>query len=327
MKPAFMRVSPVHIHGVQADRLMMVLRTRGCEYARDHDGGCTVCGFINHARQDITEQDILRQFEHALECLTVYDDVKEIDILTLGSFLNDREISPELRQRICSRVRRLQGIRRVSIESRSEYLTRDKLLSCKHLLNRKTILEFGIGLESANDDIRNRVIKKGLSREDFEQVVTIVKETGCDLLVYLLVKPQGLTEAQAIDDAVGSAEYVYGVAAKYGVRARIAYEPVFICENTPLEMFFLNGDYHLVNLWSVVDIIRRSHHLGEIFVGLSDENLSFERMPSSCPKCTKLILDEIEHFNRTQDIAGLEQLDCDCKASYESQVRKENVVC
>ena len=42
-------MSPVSIDGEPSKRLMIVLRTKGCEYAKRTGGGCTVCGFMEHA--------------------------------------------------------------------------------------------------------------------------------------------------------------------------------------------------------------------------------------------------------------------------------------
>ena len=175
------------------------------------------------------------------------------------------------------------------------------------------ILELGIGLESANDHVRNNIINKDLSKKNFERAVRTVKNANCDLLVYLLIKPPLLSEEQAINDAIDSAKYVFDIANKYSVNVRVAYEPVFVCKNTPLEKLFLNGGYSLVRLWSVIEVVKSTYHLGSVFVGLSDENLSFDRMPGSCKKCYKMLVKEIERFNKTQDASVLDSLDCECR--------------
>lgn len=320
MKPAYLRVSPVNINGSESFRLMIVLKTKGCEYARNNGGGCTVCGFLNHASQDMDESAVLEQLDHTLET-TRLTGVEEIDLLTLGSFLNDNEVSQDTRWKLLKKISQLKGIRRVSFESRAEYVILEKLLESRRILG-DTILEFGIGLESSDDYIRNKVIKKGLSEKMFKKVAAIVKEAGCNLLTYLLIKPPGISEKKAIEDAISSAAYVFETASQYGLTARVAFEPVFVCENTPLEDLYLNSKYRLVNLWSVVEVIKKVHHYGNIFVGLSDENLSYDRKPSSCSKCSAAIIDEIERFNRTQDVSRLEKLHCQCKEQYQYELEK-----
>jgi radical SAM enzyme (TIGR01210 family) len=322
IEPAYWRVSPVNIDGLEANRLMVVLKTQGCEYARK-TGGCTVCGFLNHADENIGEVEIIAQLDYILDTVDFQrEEVKEIDLLTLGSFYNDNEVSAHARQALIQRIARLEGVKKVSIESRAEYITAEKLKQTKALVNGK-IIDLGIGLESADDHIRNKVIKKGLTRESFENTVGKLKDTGCNLLVYLLIKPPALTEKDAIEDAVESVKYVFATAREYGVNARVAFEPVFICQNTHLETLFLTDQYRLVNLWSVVEIIIRSHHYGHLFIGLSDENLSMDRMPNSCHKCYNTIVAEIETFNKTQDISALRQLECECKREYLHKLEKE----
>jgi radical SAM enzyme (TIGR01210 family) len=124
---------------------------------------------------------------------------------------------------------------------------------------------------------------------------------------------------------VESAAYVFRTAKKYDVPARVAFEPVFVCENTYLEELYLQARYRLLNLWSVVEVIVKAHEYGCIFVGLSDENLSLERMPHSCPKCSEAILYEIERFNKTQEISGLTKLDCQCKYQYLEKKEKGEI--
>lgn len=318
MQPAFFRISPVNVYGKGANRLMIVLTTRGCEYAHNNDGGCTVCGFMNHAREDITDGEIVGQLDFAVDNLDL-DGVKEVDLLTLGSFLNDREVSPETRTHLLGKLADMPEVEVVSIESRAEYVSVEKLNRVRELLGGKMV-DFGIGLESADDHVRNKIINKGLSKKAFERVVKQVKEAGCSLLVYLLIKPPSLSETEAIEDAVKSVDYVFETARRFDVRARVAFEPVFICENTYLETLFRDAKYRLVNLWSVVQIVKRVHGQGTVFIGLSDENLSRDRLPSSCDKCNGSIIRALEHYNFSQDISGLEALDCDCKGEYEKSL-------
>ena len=85
---------------------------------------------------------------------------------------------------------------------------------------------------------------------------------------------------------------------------------------------FQENKYKLANLWSIVEVIKQTHHLGTIFVGLSDENLSNERMPYGCSHCSEKIADAIETFNRTQKVSPLLDLDCECKKDYENQLQE-----
>jgi radical SAM enzyme (TIGR01210 family) len=323
IKPAYSRVSPVNIEGTGTNRLMVVLKTKGCEYARK-TGGCTVCGFLNHAEPDITGEEILGQLDFVLASVDL-KNIGEIDILTLGSFFNDTEVEMPVRLAIMDRLSKIRHLQRVSVESRAEYVTIEKIKTLKQALGKGKILEFAIGLESADDYLRNTVIKKGLSKKSFEKTIAKVKEAGANFLTYLLVKPPQVSEKQAVADAVKSAAYVFTTAKKHGVSARVAFEPVFICENTHLEKLYLQSKYRLLNLWSVVEVIKNAYKYGCLFIGLSDENLSMERMPYSCPQCSEKIVHEIEKFNKTRDISRIMALDCHCKRQYLEKIEKGEI--
>lgn len=56
---------------------------------------------------------------------------------------------------------------------------------------------------------------------------------------------------------------------------------------------------------------------------MSDENLSYDRMPFSCLKCNKKIIEGIELFNKTQDVSTISELDCECKINYQNMLEQE----
>ena len=48
---------------------VIVLSTLGCSWGRA--GGCTMCGYIyDSTRKELTKEEIIAQFEHALEGLS-----------------------------------------------------------------------------------------------------------------------------------------------------------------------------------------------------------------------------------------------------------------
>ena len=316
MKPLHVGITSTNIDGIEAKRCMIILRTRGCRYARK-TGGCTVCGFFRQAEKNITQDDMIQQLK-VLDAANV-DGIKQVDLLTCGSFYDEKEIEAKVREHALHRISKLKNILKVTTETRAEYLTIDKLRKDKEILGEK-VLEIAIGLESANDYIRNKLIKKGLSRKNFERAVAIIGKAKAALMCYVLIKPPGESEREAIEDAVRTAEYAFRVGRKYGVPTKVALEPVFVCANTPLETVYKNGEYKILNLWSVVEVIIKIHPLGSIFIGLDDENLSRGRMPKGCAKCSAMILDEIRKFNKTQDSAGLKKMTCSCKEEYEKNL-------
>jgi hypothetical protein len=272
-----------------------------------------MCGFqkVTTGGVPVAPSDLVAQFESAMADPAALDGVGEVDLYNSGSFLSDEEIPPEVRQHVLSRLGRT-AVRRVLIESRPEFIRPENLAAARSALGDKE-LEIGIGLESSDDHVRDVLVKKGFSRGDFERAVGMLAVAGARLLAYLTVKPPGLEEQAAVEDAVASARYVFEVAQRHGISARAALQPVFVATGTDLEREFLAARYRPPSLWSVVEVVRRAHGMGEVVVGLSDEGLEPHLVPSGCERCTGPLRRALAAYNGTRDLAAFEGLDCACR--------------
>jgi len=313
-EPVRVERSEICLDGRPTGRLIVILRAVGCSYARRPEGGCAMCGFQAATTRGVpvSAEDLVAQLDSAVDRPGMLAGVGQVDLFNSGSFFADAEVPPRAREEM---LRRLggTGVRRVLVESRPEYVRRDAVVRACAWLGPRAALEVGIGLESADEHVREVLVKKGFGREEFEQAIDELRGTPARLLVYLLIKPMGLDESAAIEDAVTSAKYVFAVAAARGVRARVAFQPTFVAPGTALEQDFLAGRYAPPRLRSVVEVVRRTHALGEITVGTSDEGLDPRMVPSGCERCTPLIRRAIAEFNRTQDAHVLEGPSCDCE--------------
>ncbi|MBU0460131.1 MAG: hypothetical protein KKH52_02240 [Nanoarchaeota archaeon] len=312
---AYKTKSALNQDGEQTNRLMLVLRTPPCEYNQ-----CTMCGFDNNAGKNIRLQNIQRQYQNGIEGED-FSDIRRIDFPTAGSFYNDRELSPESRNYLFSEVSRLP-VDSVMVETRVDYLTEEKVRESKSYLREDQSIELAIGLESADDNVRNKVLRKGLSKKSFERFADICRNTDSQLLAYVLIKSPTLSEAEAVEDAVQTADYVYRIANERGIKARVAFKPMFIPEGTELEEQYLNGEYQLPKLWTTVETVKRTAELASyqpnsIFVGMFDEDLSGDRFSSNCDECNSEVVETLKRFNGTQDLSELERLSCECKPEWE----------
>ncbi|MGC4116237.1 MAG: hypothetical protein QM765_16995 [Myxococcales bacterium] len=262
-RPAFVEKVPVWLHGEPSQRLIVILRASGCAWARKPGGGCTNCGFdqLTTHGEPVSSDELVAQLEASLAQAGL-QGVGEVDLYNSGSFFADPEVPPDARERILERIGREGGVRRVLVETRPEFVRAADLALARRLLGPRE-LEVGIGLESCDDRVRDVLINKGFGLPEFERAVAALAEHGARLLVYVLVKPLGLSEREAIEDVINTARYVFGLCKKLGVAARIALEPVFVAPGTKLEREFLAGRYQPPSLWSVVEILRRAHPLGE----------------------------------------------------------------
>lgn len=303
--------------GRETHRLIFIYRAIGCAWARQPDGGCRMCGFaaMTTGGVPVAPSDLMAQLDGVLDPPpggdNLLDDVAEVDLYNSGSFLADQEIPPEVRAHALGRLGQT-AVEHVLVEARAEHVREDKVRAMRAMLRADQRLEVGIGLESADDHVRDVLINKGFGRDDFERAVEALGAAGADLLAYVLIKPEGLEERAAIEDAVATARYVFDVAWRRGVRARVALEPTFVPPGTALEKALAEGRYTPPSLWSVIEVVRRAHAMGELVVGMSDEGLAPHRVPVGCPRCTERLRAALRRYNRTRSLSSLDGLVCDC---------------
>lgn len=314
--PAFTLQTPANINGKPTNRLMVVLRTSGCAYDKNKSG-CSMCDFSRHAVPGhVSSDDLLRQLEHGLAQANFGSrDVEQLDLLTLGSFLHDAEVEPAFRGAAFRKLATFEGLKKIVVESRASYFKAERMRELKSLLRSDQILEVGLGIESSNDRIRNEVLRKSLSRPHILNAIHACAESGVQFLAYLLIGSMTLSEKEAVNDAVSSAQWVAKVCREAAVPFRIAFEPVFVTQGTELERLFNEGRYKLINLWRVVDALKGAINCGTLFVGLSDEGLSKNRTPQGCENCSEKLRAALERFNGSQDLSELDAMTCACRSA------------
>jgi archaeosine synthase beta-subunit len=316
--PVLAELTAINIQGVEAKRCVVILRTRGCSYARGPSGGCKHCALLQNSHPGVSHENLERQLEHVL---TTYhnETFQQLDILTLGSFFDDNEIPEEFRKYALGSAVKIKSLRKVFVESRPEFLTVTSLQSALNLLNGAE-LEVGIGIESSNEFVRRRLLNKGFSLAEVERSVELLSELGASFLGYVLVKPLGMTEKDAIEDAVKSVQYVFQLGEKHKIPARVAIEPFYIPRKSVAENEYRRGNYEPLRLWSLIEILERVNQLGVIFVGLNDEGLSDGLVPSNCDSCNPTLLNCLQQYNSDQKIDRLLDQQCSCKEEWKASL-------
>jgi uncharacterized Fe-S cluster-containing MiaB family protein len=149
-----------------------------------------------------------------------------------------------------------------------------------------------------------------MSRKAFDRAVKLLGEAGSDLLTYVMLKAMPMSEEDALQDVVATAEYVHEVASTYGVRVRIALQPTFVVPGTRLAAHFLAGRYVPPSLRLVAEAVRRLAGFGDLRVGLWDEGLQPLAAPDAETGCRECLLRSLQEFNRTQDVGCLQIVEC-----------------
>ena len=186
---------------------------------------------------------------------------------------------------------------RLLVESSPEYITTDGLDA---LLAAHEDIELAIGLESANDKVLKHSINKGFTVADYDRAAMLMKERGMDLRTYVLLKPPFLTEREAVEDAVATAEH----AAPFSYA--ISLNAVNVQKGTLVERLWKDWSYRPPWLWSALEVARRCAGLGPKLL-CDPTGGGTERGAHNCGECDQVILDGLKAFTVSQDIVQVGQ--------------------
>ena len=290
------------LDGKRVRCLTMILRTAGCSWWLK-TGGCTMCGYNAKASDTkISSRDVLNQFERAWE---TYDEQSIVKIYTSGSFLDDNEISPDIREKILSSAKGAGA--KLLFESRPEFVTEESLRNCSRV---HEDIELALGLESANDKVLEKSISKGFRFSDYLRAAELADSEGISVRTYLLLKPPSLTEREAVKDTMDSI-----VAAKKYSRV-ISINPVNVQKHTKLERLWRSWAYRPAWLWSLLEVLENADR-GDSMLIASTVGAGNERGIHNCGQCDDDIIAAVERWNVTQDPASLKKCDCRCRENWE----------
>jgi len=302
-----------YLRGQPAERIIIYLRSDvGCQYGVK-TGSCTGCRHWRlgtaGTRVDLPDMYV-KQYRTAIE---EHGLPPVVCIYNEGNMLNPWEIPTE---QLLTIIRDLSdnGVHRLILESRPEYIT-DPVLARIRGAAGELEIEMGIGLESVNETIRNEVFLKGMALTAYERAVQRLSRHGMRSLAYVIVKPPFLNEAQAINDAVATAHYAFAVGTDV-----ISLEPIGVEPHTITDTMHNLGRFTPAWLWSMIEITRQAHSLGEVRIG----GFQFAPLPVTTPRncefCTESVLKAIDRYNLTYELGPLLAQDCPvCRASYECE--------
>ncbi|UCE36950.1 MAG: archaeosine biosynthesis radical SAM protein RaSEA [Thermoplasmata archaeon] len=288
------------------DSFVMILRTRGCAWGLS--SGCSMCGYINDsARESVGEEDLIYQFQEAMK---KYSGEKIVKIYTSGSFFDEEEIPVSVQDKILNVLQ--EKTEKVIVETRPEFVKTERLKGINKI-------EIAMGLESANDFVLENSINKGFKLDDYVKAATTINDLGIGVKTYLLIKPPFLTEKEAIEDTISSAEKI----SKY--TQTISFNPINIQKFTLVERLWRNREYRPPWLWSVLEVLKNTSKLQGNRLMSSPTAGGTKKGAHNCGKCDKNILEAIREFSLTQDINHIEELHCECKDHWQYALATENI--
>lgn len=316
-EPAAFWLGKDNLRGDVVDVLTIIFQTSGCYWGKQ--GGCTMCGYVyDSSTGEPSDADLLAQLDKALERAAKKERFM-VKIFTSGSFLDRREISPDLRKQILKKLADDNRIVAVLAETRPEFVTQEAAEDCLSVMNGKP-LEFAYGLETTSDRIRRDSINKGFSFEKFKQAAGIAAQNGIYTKAYLMLKPPFLSEREATDDILKSIDDVAPYAQTVSINLCNVQTGTFV------EKLWENKEYRPPWLWSIVKILKEAKAKHPDLYLMSDPvGAGAKRGPRNCKLCSRDVADMIRDFSITQDVKTLDAVDCDCKLLWEKELLLDGI--
>jgi len=298
------------------NRLIVLLPGKGCWWAKQKNGGCTMCGFKEKLKEiksnHYSTWDIVSLFKIALELTD--ENYSEIVIFNGGSFLNDGEISLLAQEKITYLANQSSSLQTLYVESRPEFVTKDKIRKLVKILRNKK-LKVGIGLEAVTNIIRNKNINKGITLEQYEKAVKVLIDEHAEVLTYVFLKPIYVSEKEAIKEAIRTIKYAF----KKGTK-EIALESAFIQERTIMANLFHQGIYQPPWLWSIIEVLKKTYELGFVYIGNFNDEPPPIAIPFNCLLCNEKIMEQIQRYRENHSLNELKYLHCKCKTKWRKEI-------
>jgi radical SAM enzyme (TIGR01210 family) len=298
-------------------RWTLLLPGSGCAWAKNSDG-CHMCGFkvkidqVNRGKPaSITKLMTIFQLGKSL---TRGSSPYSLSIYNGGSFFNEEEIPLEVQEEICREVERSSSIAQLIVESRPEFITDDKIELITSLLKRKK-LKVAIGLEAVSDYVRDVCINKGFSTDDYEGAVEILKKNAAETSTYVFLKPIYLSEQESIEEAVRTIRYALSRGSN-----EVLLESAFIQRGTKMEKLYREGEFQPPWLWSIIEVVRRTSHLGPVYIGGFEDEPPPIAIPHNCEMCSPRLMRSFRDYNESLDVSLLHNGYCACKVEWEKEV-------
>ncbi len=302
--PAFIETAPAIVMGQPSERQLIAFRTPFCTH-----GKCTMCGFNLGGVQKVDFDDLKAQFD-SIDLI----NKGRVSLCTESSFFHPG-VPFSFLEFLFRKIAKTK-IQEIDLETCASDIINniENIGKLKALLRKDQQLFVGVGLESQDDFVRSVLIGKNLSKELFEKAVKLLAYVDVGIYAYIMLKPPGLKEKEAIKECILTLRYFFRIMKKNKIiHSRATLKPLFIPENTIVEKLFEEGLITPPKLWSLIEVLIKTHKLGNIFVPLTDEGLAKGRLAENCKKCTDKIRETIKIFDANQNIKPLQLLSCECK--------------
>ncbi|MFH1587413.1 MAG: hypothetical protein ABID38_06145 [Candidatus Diapherotrites archaeon] len=342
-KFAYLELMPTRVGGKPTHRLMVTFKTIGCSH-----GKCTHCELGENSFANITEKNLEKQMDSVLEELNrrniPLESIGLVDLLTNGSFLDDKEVPSKVRGAIVRKAAEsFKFAKKFVIDTRPEFVMGELVRPLvQELQKHGKKLEVSLGIDTTGW-LNRKIVNKGYGFRALEKAFRTLTDCGADRMGYVLVKTPGQNEFEAIHTAVAAANKILSIGNRMDPKnphgTTVSLEPIFVGKRTPLFKLFEEGRYSPAHLFSVADAVKRIKHRhphNDVIIGLSSEGIAsnldreaHNRVGNEIDYAsTRRARRNLTEFNSTQDLSLLDKILNENSASnrfWKNSIAKESI--
>jgi radical SAM enzyme (TIGR01210 family) len=316
-KPAACWTGIETLNGREHKTLTIILRSGGCSW-----GSCLMCGYPHVRYRDRDPAFLDRKIRGQIAWVQrsyPLADYTLVKIFTSGSFLDPLEVPRETQAEV---VKVFSG-KVVILETRPEHIDEQWVGLLRETVRgggEEIPLYLAMGLETTNDFIREKCIRKGLTCEDFVRGAGKAHRAGAGVKTYLLMKPPFLTEQEAIVDMITSVNEAWRWS------DLISMNLCTVQSATPVEWFWRNGAYRPPYLWSVLTVLAALDRP----IACDPVGGGTRRGPHNCGSCDSVLVEGIRSYSLTGDrnlVDALLRVECGCREEWRYVLENEMPFC
>jgi hypothetical protein len=251
------------------------------------------------------------------------DSISHLVFYNSGSILNPREMPPVLLDEILGFARSLADVQVISVDSREAYVRPGILMRMVSVLGPRIALRPILGIETADDRLRDEVLQKRMPRAAIERVFedlgALGREVGhgrVGLDANVVIAGPGTTHETAVDDAVRTAQFALDLGVREKIKVDLNFHPYYR-SNRGAARF---PDHPRCSLATAVHAICEISALARLmaveaslFIGWQDEGHDQERAQRDRDLYRGRAA--FDRFNQTNDPAALHELDASLLSS------------
>lgn len=265
----------------------------------DAEGGCIMCNYgAGIPAQPRAELEA--QFDACLHAVGA--ELETLLLSTNGSFLDEKNVPPELQDSLLRRARD-SAAETVIIETHLDTLSPEELLRIRRLIPRKAVI-LEVGLESADPLVQRECYLKPIPLDALEQAIEAARELDMAFQLNVILGAPFLGPRDRMEDAERAVRW----ALDHGALAALF--PVNIKPYTLLEYAYQKGLYQPLSHWAVPLLLSRFSPESLARVDLAwygNREIRYETpgvstvFPRDCPACRETLQAFYRGYVRTGD--------------------------